>query len=101
VISTIEQRPCDGQPGRMCPNDCDVDCHFNNAALDRVMNYPLRRVQIEDFPEPVEPEHNEPWSWVEDLRDVFWLGVFLACLAVVIGLAAASAWNLHRTGTFF
>lgn len=93
-------RPCDGQPGRMCPNDCDVDCDFNHATLDRVMNYPLRRVQSEDFSEPIEPEHNEPWSWVDDLRQMFWLGVFLGCAAVFTGLALATVWNLYRAGTF-
>ena len=93
-------RMCDGQPYRECPNDCDVDCDFNSATLDRVMNYPLRRVQIEDLPEPVEPEDNEPWSWVDDLRDVFWLAVFLFSAAAFIGLAFATAWNLYRTGAY-
>ena len=103
MISTIERRPCDGQPNRECPNDCDVDCDFNSATLDRVMNYPLRRVQVEDFAEPVEPvetEHNEPWSWVDDLRDLFWLAVFLFSAAAFIGLAFATAWNLYRTGAY-
>jgi len=84
----------------MCPNDCDVDCSFNNATLDRVVNASLRRLQVEDFPEPVEPEHNEPWSWVDDLRSLFWLGVFLVTAAAITGLAAATAWNLYRNGTF-
>lgn len=101
MINTIERRPCDGQPNRECPSDCDVDCSFNNATLDRVMNYPLRRVQIEDFQEPVEPEHNEPWCWVDDLLDLFWLGVFLACAAIFAGLAFATGWSLYRTGIFF
>lgn len=63
MISTIESRPCDGQPGRMCPSDCDVDCHFNNATLDRVMNYPLRRVQPDEIQQPTAPVQNLPYDW--------------------------------------
>lgn len=54
------QRPCDGQPGRMCPNDCDVDCDFNAATLDRVMNYALQPVAANRFPDLVEPA---PLPW--------------------------------------
>jgi hypothetical protein len=103
VIATIERRPCDGQPNRECPNDCDVDCDFNSATLDRVMNYPLRRVQIEEFAEPVEPvepEHNEPWSWVDDLRGLFWLGVFLFCVAAVAGLVIGMTWTDYRSSLY-
>lgn len=100
MISTIERRPCDGQPHRECPSDCDVDCDFNSRTLDRVMNYPLRRVQVEDFPEPVEPEHNAPWCWVDELRTWFWLAVFMFSAAAFIGIAFAAAWSLYRTGTY-
>lgn len=100
MISTIERRPCDGQPGRECPSDCDVDCNFNNQTLDRVMNYPLRRVQVEDFPEPVEPEQasGHPWDWLDEIRTWAWLAVYLLAAAAFIGFAAAAAWSLYRIG---
>lgn len=59
----MNARPCDGQPGRECPSGCTGDCDFNSATLDRVMNYPLRRVQPDELPQPTEPVQNLPYDW--------------------------------------
>jgi len=76
-------RPCDGQPGRMCPSDCDVDCDFNSRTLDKVMNYPLRRVQANEFPAPAEPEANHPYDWLEAPE---WLGPVLLYIGAGLGI---------------
>lgn len=81
-------RPCDGQPGRMCPSDCDVDCHFANATLDRVMNFPLRPPADKGLPvQMIEPE-NSPWDWIDRLG--FWWACGLAGAAIGLG------WGLGR-----
>lgn len=84
-------RPCDGQPNRMCPSDCEMDCDFANATLDRAMNAPIAPPA-----EKAEPETNHPWDWVEDLRFWAWLAVFLFSAAAFIGLAAGTLY-----ATFF
>lgn len=41
-------RMCDGQPGHVCPSNCTVDCHFNNAKtadLVRRANERIRRLE--------------------------------------------------------
>lgn len=87
------RRPCDGQPNRECPNDCDVDCHFNNATLDRVMNYPLQPVAENRFPDLVEAEENLPWAWVDRL------GFWWAC--VLTGIAAGLGYGLYGLARSF
>lgn len=67
----------------MCPSDCDVDCHFNNAALDRVMNYPLRRVQADELPQPTAPAQNLPYDW---FTAPAWLPRWLLYVGAFIGI---------------
>ena len=79
-------RPCDGQPGRMCPSDCDVDCDFNSRTLDRVMNYPLRRVQANEFPALV-PPRKQPTPWYKrppSMRTFAKLGAALFVAVLVV-----------------
>lgn len=85
-------RPCDGQPNRMCPSDCAEDCDFNNATLDRVMNYPLRRVQVDEFPPPAELEEALPWDWIDRLG--FWWACVLTGAALGFGWGFASLLKL-------
>lgn len=87
----IINRLCDGQPGRECPAGCTGDCDFNNAALDRVMNYPLSRVQAEELPQPAEPEENQPWSWIDELR--FCVACVLTGAAIGFGLGLGRFFN--------
>lgn len=91
----MNARPCDGQPNRMCPSDCEVDCDFQNATLDRAMNAPIASTA-----EKAEPEENHPWDWIEDLRFWLWFAVFLLSAAAFIGLAVGMAWGLITTGTY-
>lgn len=77
----MSARLCDGQPGHECPSGCTGDCDFNHATLDRVMNYPLRRVQVDDFPQPTAPAQNLPYDWFTVpawlSRAVLYIGSFI------------------------
>lgn len=84
----MNARPCDGQPNRECPSDCDVDCHFQNATLDRVMNYPLRRVQCNEPPQPTAPAQNLPYDW---FTTPAWVPP-----VVISGALGAIAFGLYR-----
>jgi len=88
VNHTIKNRQFDGQPTSECQNDPDVERHlFNSAALDSAMNYPLRRVHVDELPTPTEPEENLPWAWVDRL------GFWWAC--VLTGIAAGLGYGLY------
>lgn len=88
MIGAIVQRPCDGQPNRMCPSDCDVDCDFNNARLDRAMNAPIRPMTESEFVPDAEPESNHPWDWLA--RFGFWWACGLVGFAYGIGYGAVA-----------
>lgn len=81
MISTIERRPCDGQPGRECPSDCDVDCNFNNQTLDRVMNYRLQPVAENRYPDLIEPA---PVPWYK--RPPSFRTVARWCAVLIVGI---------------
>lgn len=88
-LAIDNRRRCDGQTNRMCSSQCDVDCNFNNAALDRVMNYPLRRVEPEVFQDSDIVEENRPYCW-------FAPPAWLSRRLVYAGVALGVAWGLYR-----